>query len=452
MKKNSEYDEYATRWKKCRAFASGDEHEIKELATSVLPMLKGELKEDYQKRVDFAHIDNKVSASMRIYRGMAFRKNPVITSKVTDKHQVYIDNIDGNSTNVFDFAKKLHAEHLTVTRYGILIDADEAMESESVEAYRQRGGRAKACFYSAESIIDWNTEGGQYTYVALKENEKTVIFDTEKNQFETINKETYRTLDILNGKYRVMLWEVDDFGELLLIDTKELNDTVIPFKIFPDAEIVTPMIMSLVDANIAHFKTDVMDANLCRLIATPTPVFSGFTEFSDPQKPKKINLSEAIATQNPAAKWGYLEMNGAGASAIQARLARLLDEMIAEGSSFLRESPKGVESAETASIHAIGDNSKLTEVSISVETAINWAMDSLLAMDNVASEPFKIELNRDMLPYAMSAQERDSIVRSLISGAISEQTAFYLMQKGEQYPEGWTLQDEQDAIGSKPLL
>jgi len=207
------------------------------------------------------------------------------------------------------------------------------------------------------------------------------------------------------------------------------------------------MIMGLVNANIAHLKADVMDANLCRLIATPTPYFAGFSELADPQKKTEINLSAAIITGNPNAKCGYLEMTGAGATAIQARMARLLDEMVAEGSSLLRESPKGVETAETASIHAMGDNSKLAEVSLCVERALNWSVNLLLEWAGVAStEPFKIELNRDMMPYPMTPAERDSIIRSYLTGGISEQTKFYLMAKGEQYPDGWTLDDEAGAI------
>lgn len=450
MKVNEDYDEYATRWKTCRAFAFEDEHEIKELSTHVLPKLVGEDSDDYKARIAYAHVDNKVSASMWIYKGLAFRKNPIL-SEVTPKQQVYIDDIDGCGTSIVELAKRLHEEHIAITRYGLLIDATPAIEGESYDAYIARGGRHKACFYAAENILDWNYSGGKLNYVMLKEEEYSVDFNPAEG-FETKESEIYRTLDILDGRYRVMRWTKDEFGKYQLID--EAYPTInggyfneIPFRIYPSGELKAPMIMGLVNANIAHLKADVMDANLCRLIATPTPVFAGFSELSDPQKTHTINLSAAMTTNNPSAKWGYLEMAGAGASAIQARMARLLDEMVAEGSSLLRESPKGVETAETAGIHAMGDNSKLAEVSLSVEQALNWAVNLIFEWAGIADgQEFSIKLNRDMMPYPMTPSEIDSLVRAYQSGAMSYQTLFYNFTKGELIEAGRTIEEEQGAI------
>lgn len=452
MKVNEDYDEYVQRWKACRAFAFEDEHEIKELSTHVLPKLVGENDEDYKARIGYAHVDNKVSASMWIYKGLAFRKDPIL-SEVTEKQQLYIDDVDGCGNSVVDLAKKLHEEHIAVTRYGLLVDATPVIDGESYDAYVARGGRPKVCFYAAENILDWNYSSGKLNYVMLKEEEYSVAFNP-KDGFETKEEEIYRTLDILDGRYRVMRWtkREDGSNQYDLIDESypTINGAYfaeIPFKIFPHDCLKAPMIMGLVNANIAHLKADVMDANLCRLIATPTPVFAGFSELSDPQKSHTINLSSAMTTNNPNAKWGYLEMAGAGASAIQARMARLLDEMVAEGSSLLRESPKGVETAETASIHAMGDNSKLAEVSLSVEKALNWAVNLVLEWAGIADgNEFIIKLNRDMMPYPMTPQEIDSLVRAYQSGAMSYQTLFYNFTKGELIEAGRTIEEEQGAI------
>lgn len=462
MKPNEDYTEYCKRWSKCRAFAFGDEHEIKELACDVLPMLVGEKKDDYTARINYAHVDNKVSASMWIYKGLAFRKPPVL-SQVTEKQQVLLDNLDGRGTKIVEFAKKLHAEHLAVTRYGLLLDADPGVPNESLEDYKKRGGRVRVNFYSAESILDWNCENGQLNYVLLKEESESVEFNLADGGFKKSEEEIYRTLDILDGEYRVMRWRkrqdaaTAGGNEYELIDAPtypEMGGAVmnfIPFKIYPDVEPSVPMIMGLVNANIAHLKADVMDANLCRLIATPTPVFAGFNELNDKEKVQQLNLSVAAITGNPSAKWGYLEMSGSGAAAIQARMARLLDEMVAEGSSLLRESPKGVETAETASIHAMGDNSKLAEVSLSVESALNWSVNLLFQWSGISdNNDFKIELNRDMMPYPMTPQELDSFVRAHQTGAISYQTLFYNLKKGELIENGRTIEEEQAAITELP--
>jgi len=456
MNKNEDYNEYARRWGKCRAFAFGDEHDIKELTCEVMPMLVDEDERDYKARIAYAHVDNKVAASMWIYKGLAFRK-PAVLSKFTARQQEYVDNIDGGGTSVIEFAKKLHEEHLAITRYGILVDADEAVEGESVAAYAARGGRHKLCFYSAESILDWHVENGKLDYVLLKEERTSVQFNVKTGEFEQKHEDIYRTLDMLDGTYRIMLWRkkenISQGGneyELISDSYPVMNGwkfTEIPFRIYPEIEPSIPMIMGLVNANIAHLKADVMDANLCRLIATPSPVLAGFSELADPQKKIQVNLSAAIVTNNPNAKWGYLEMAGDGAAAIQARMARLLDEMVAEGSSLLRESPKGVETAETASIHAMGDNSKLSEVSLCVESAINWAMNLLFEWAGVAEgEPFNIQLNRDMMPYPMTPQELDSFVRAHQTGAISYQTLFYNLKKGEVIEAGRTIDEEQGAM------
>jgi hypothetical protein len=459
MKTHEDYNEYCLRWHKCRAFAFGDEHEVKELNNHVIPRLSKENDEDYKQRINYAHVDNKVSASMWIYKGLAFRKPPIL-SKVNSKQQAYIDDIDGNGTSVIDMAKKLHEEHIAITRYGILIDSTPAIEGESLSEYQTKGGRSKICFYSAESILDWNYSGGKLNYVVLKEDYHQVDFNI-KDGFEKKSLELWRTLDVIDGIYRVITWKKNDkliysdksfvmVGEPIYPMANGENMTYIPFKIYPEIEPSIPMIMGLVDSNIAHLKADVMDANLCRLIATPTPVFAGIPELSDPQNPAEINLSRAINTNNPNAKWGYLEMNGNGASAIQARLSRLLDEMVAEGSSLLKSSPKAIESAESAGIRNMGDNSKLSTVALYIESVLNWAVNKLFEWDGIEGDHFSIELNRDMLPYAMSSQMIDSLIRGVQVGEISRQTLFYNMQKGEMYPDNWSVDDETASISEMP--
>jgi hypothetical protein len=75
-------------------------------------------------------------------------------------------------------------------------------------------------------------------------------------------------------------------------------------------------------------------------------------------------------------------------------------------------------------------------------------MDSWLGGDGEAS----IELNSDFLGMPLSAQDLTALVGAWQSGAISQETLFNNLKRGEVYSDAETFEDEQAKIDSNPQL
>ena len=454
MKPNDDYVEMINTWELCEYFAEGNQKKVFELIISneIIPKLLGE-KEDpshYKDRINGGHIFNAVSATMCTYFGMIFRKSPTLTGDITEEMQSYIDDINGEGMSLVELAKKLVWEHIVKCRYGLLIDADKKnSDNETVAEYKSRGGRYYIKFYEAESIIDWNST----QYVCLKEDIETTVYvgldDKDKKPFKTTCIPQWRTVDNIDGVVRVMVFRKKDkseeyyiFDEFIAKDSNGVNLVDIPFASYPKEDIELPVIMPLVDNGIALLIADIQQSRLCSEIAKPTPVLAGFSELSDNNYKnqgainKNINLDMAIHTTDPTSKWGMLEVAGGGASAIENRITMLKNEAAIIGSRALRESPKMVESAETAAIHAVGESSVLGEISKSVSNILTDTTKKLFDIAGVLHKgDFRIDLNLDFMPQPMTTAEIQSYISLVQSGYIDKETAFNQLKTGEVIPQ-----------------
>jgi hypothetical protein len=62
-----------------------------------------------------------------------------------------------------------------------------------------------------------------------------------------------------------------------------------------------------------------------------------------------------------------------------------------------------------------------------------------------------VKLNTDYLPVNMTAQEVAELVKAWQSGAISFDTMFENLKRGEVVAESRTVEEEQELIGSAPV-
>jgi hypothetical protein len=213
-------------------------------------------------------------------------------------------------------------------------------------------------------------------------------------------------------------------------------------------EVDEPPLIDLVNMNLSHYRTSADFEHGAHFTGLPTPVISGYTPEKVGEK-LYIGSSSAWIFPRPEAKAFYLEFSGDGLSTLEKSLERKEQQMAVLGARMLEAQKKGVEAADTASIHRKGEESMLSAVaqtvSLGLEVALRWFAE--WAKADPASISFK--LNRDFYPAPMNPQQLTALIAAWQQGAISDQTLFENLQQGEIISQDTTLEDEQARIDTQ---
>jgi len=205
-----------------------------------------------------------------------------------------------------------------------------------------------------------------------------------------------------------------------------------------------PLIDGLANTNIAHYRNSANYENGLIWTGNPTPWVSGF-EGEDTEI--KLGSTEALLL-GEGGKAGYMEFTGQGLSEQRVAMAEKEKLMAIQGARILAADKRMVEAADTALIHRAGEQSILASLADSVSKAFTSVLNVVADWADVSTEEdsIAVKLNKDYMPKKISANDMEALLRSKLSGNISWKTYFYNLQQGEIYPDGWTPEDELEAI------
>ena len=122
------------------------------------------------------------------------------------------------------------------------------------------------------------------------------------------------------------------------------------------------------------------------------------------------------------------------------------------GARMLEPQKKGVETADTASIHRKGEESMLASVaqivSMGIQRPLTW-----VTVWAGAGEEAEFDFNHDFYPAPMSSTMLSAIMTAWQSGmpGFSDQEVFAKLQKGEMISQGTTLEEEQARISNRQI-
>jgi hypothetical protein len=442
-KTHKEYDEYYKEVKMCIDCAEGQKA-IHDGGNVYLPMLYQESKDEYNKRKARALFYNAFWRTIAGLKGLIFRKPA--TFETTAAIEAMFDNITLSGQNLTDFCKQITEEVLISGRVGILSEFPAtSTDGMTVADVEQLNIRPYIVWYGRQSIINWHYEVvnniKQLTMVVLKESHHEKI-----NDFEYKEESRYKVLDIYTGSYRQRVYRVNDRNEDELLSEifPIFNGALlseIPFTLIGDDE--SPPLVDLAYTNISHYQVSADYESGCHKIGLPVPWIAGYTKEQDIE----LSLGDtAWIFPDPQAHAEYLEFKGTGMGALEGNLARKEQQMAILGARMLFNEKKGVEAAETASIHRSSENSVLADISEEISQAIEKAFSY------ITQDPFSYQLNKDFLGKSLSAQELTALVSAWQSGGISQETLFDNLKKGEIYQDNATFEDEQSKIDQMPLM
>jgi hypothetical protein len=453
---HEEYKEVSSQWKRCRDAADGQDA-VHEAGTEYLPILADQSSSEYNAYKKRACFYNATWRTIAGLQGMIFRKPAIVD--VAAVVEPLLEDVSLCGENLHMFTLDLLEECLTVGRVGIFVDYPTIDPMHTTEADSQLLGlRPILKKYETESIINWRESviGNRcvLSMVVLAEE----VYVTGKDEFDSIEMEQYRVLDLTqlakpDGTaelvYRVRVFVVNEKDEDVLISTaypqikgKFLN--TIPFytistdgvEICPD----TPPLVDLVDINLSHYRTNADYEHGCHFTGLPTPVISGYTPEKEGQS-FGIGSMTAWVFPRPDAKASYLEFTGQGLKALESNLTRKETQMAVLGARMLESKQSNGDSQGGAAMNMGGEQSLLASISQAASIGIERAL-TMFSKFAGTEQPAKFRLNKDFFPMPMSALNLTALVASWQNGAISYQTLFDNLQRGEVIDIDQTVEKE----------
>lgn len=451
-----EYSAGATRWKRARDAADGQDA-IHAGGAAYLPKLSGQTDDEYRAYQGRALFYGATGRTVDGMSGLVFRKAP--TMDLPEAVAYLEDDVDTSGTPMVAFSEKVVEELLKVGRIGLLVDFPSVQGVRTVAEEKQLGARPYVKTYCAESVLNWKIERvgtrSVLTMAVLAEEA-----EIEKDEYESVREKRWRVLRLALGQdgqraYSQELWRkknnvgsntadqyemVDGYPVFPMMAGKRMD--FIPFLVCGpmgvDFCVAKPPILDLADVNISHYKSTADYEHGLHFTGLPTPIITGH-QFDQGEK-FALGSSEVKAFPNPEAKASFLEFSGKGLESLSKRLQEKEAMMAALGARMLGAEKRAAEAAETAAIHRSGENGVLGSLAIAAGAAISKALNWCIRWAGVTAEA-KVELNTDYLPAGMTAQDITALVQAWQAGAIDHETLFDNLQRGEIAKQGDTFEE-----------
>jgi len=453
-KKNPKYEKLHHVWDRIKDFCEGQDA-VKARKQTYLPALPSQMQP-----VEQAGLNNRfrtlydlflekatvwpgVSKTLRAYIGILSRKAPKVQAP-----QDYIDVFALDGEDIYTVSTWVARGVMKYGVAGLLIDYPETADRPFVVKYR------------AHDILNWDymiSNGGkQLSHVSLVER-----WGDGPEEIIHLNIEAVGDNDNQTPGYVVRKFELQDVPgkhdrEWVQVGTPivPLMDgqpmPFIPFVPITEAGQVLdydyPMLTDVTNLNLAHYQNDAEYRNALTFAGRPTPCVAGLIvqEGQD-----KITLGTSTVLQfEQGGTWGMLGLDDAsGINAIRQAGQDLQTDMAVAGSRALMSDPKGVEAAETASIHREGEHGQLSNVANVVSGGIRQALEVMALWGNQPGD-IEFEMNTDFNPLNIDAQTLSILWQMYMGGSISFDLFYYNLQRGELTPDLRSADEEREAAAA----
>jgi hypothetical protein len=461
--KHPEYEFYKGFWEKCRDVYEGEEA-VKGKGKIYLPRLGSQKPGDnrytaYKTRSMFY---NATYRTVRGLTGAALRKEPTI--EFPESKLDLLDSVGPQGESFFQISRMTLSEQLAVGRYGLLVDAEVGEDNPYIT------------WYLAEDIINWRwaiIDGLQVPSLIVLKEDAEVEGDDE---FELEQEEKRRVLRLSpaydeRGEtqtgwfYSSQLYHEEEkssgsgkkkewIPEELLIPTMKGGRTLdrIPFTIFNAEDIALtpkkPPLNDLVNVNLSHYRTSADLEHGRHFTCLPQAWASGF---GVPDGEELVIGSEtAWVSEEPNAAAGYLEFTGKGLGHLSDAALEKEKLMAILGARLLEEQKRDAEAAETVKLRQAGEGAVLSDIVDTGSEGLTQTLKFYADWIAIPPENVSVEISKDFFPTQIDPQTVIALMQGLQSGSVSFSTWFYNMKRGEMYPDGWTEEDEKEAIDVAP--
>ncbi len=440
-----QYGAMASRWKMARDAAAG-EYEVHNGGELYLPKLTGEKSEEYEKRKKRTPFFNATWRTIIMLRGMMFRRDPsaVVPPQMVDE----LKNIDNTGMPLKTFAQELSLEALIVGRSGVLVDYTQVKEG--VTRADATNARAFMRLYHAENMLDWtytNDNGMKVLSMVSLAEDKADHPDINFDESDQVK----RVLRLTDAGYIQQVIVATKDGDVQVggdinpkMNSQSLN--FIPFQpIGVDSlqmKIEVPPLIDLITMNFHHYRQTSSYEHGCYLSGLPTLFIYGN---SDDEKTIQLGGSSANSFTNPETKAEFVEVSSKF-EALENNITKKEHQMAVLGARMLESKTAGVESAETWERKQSGEESVLSDIATTLSGGMTQSLKWYAEWQGHASEDILYNLNREFLPFNMTAQQITAMMAAHIQRGISYDTLYYNFDRAGLYPPESTKETEKGAI------
>jgi hypothetical protein len=467
--KNPIYVENLALWKKCRDVMNGSEA-VKAAGELYLPRLSDQTDPEYSAYKARATFYGATGRTVKGLSGTVLRKPPTIEYPDEGKEGIF-KHLGEAGEDINLVIQQLLDEVCGVGRMGVMVDAPEG---ENADPY--------VIQYYAENIINWREEMirqpegvdgrkgpvRRLTLVVLQE-QKMEPDPDDVEGYAVKKVETIRVLRLdSEGLYEQELFEKRETlqdqrhpsgpkkTEWISVGVTQPKYKggqrldYIPFLFLNptgvSAEVEKPPLLELVNMNISHYLSSADLEHGRHFTGLPTLYAAGF----DPKETKmRVGSAKAWVTENVGAKAGYIEFGGQGLSTLENALKEKESKMAVLGARLLEEQQANPETATAVTLRQIGEKSILAVIAGVVSDVMTQIVRWIGRWAAIAgSEEGKIELNQVYDVVGIDSFMLTGLMQGLQGGTYSFDSFFDKLQKAGFYPDGWTMDDEKEAIAA----
>lgn len=432
---SQEYSRALPKWKRCRDVIEGrDQLVAVDLGTwsdggTYIPRPSGMDEYEYKQYCNLASFFNATGRTVDAMVGLSMAK----PANIEYPNKEHLKDITLSGMKLREFVQQVIHEEVEVTRVGVLVDYPTIDTSKMTRIEVERANiRPFLVMYKAENITYWNEAvvhgKKQLTKVVLREDVNKL-----KDEFTVLKEKQYRVLDLETGYYRVRIMkEMDDQRTTVSEFYPKMNGEpldYIPFFLTSKPEVRKPILLDLVDTNLAHYRNSALYERALTYV-TPVPVITGVQP--SPDSPTfKVGGTDAWLISNTEARVQYLEFTGQGLKPLESALKEKEFRMSVQGARMLADEKKASEAQSTVEIRTAGERSIISNIAEDVSDIMTKALEVMAQWSGYDSSEVHYRLNVD---YGLSRLDYHTIkelVASWQSGAITYHTLFDNLLRGD---------------------
>ncbi len=428
---HQDYQEMKAEWEKNSDFMTSEKAvKARDNGREYLPVLSDQTTDEYlsyRLRSPCIMFSQRANSSMT---GMIGRKEAAVRG-VEGKVEYLKDDIDSDGNSLSAYISKLLGAFLQSGRGMTLVDLPVVDSKLTVAQAEVQGIRPRFYYYDELSMINWRTEriNNKDELVLMVLLESTVVMGADNFEWEV--KDQYRVLELIEGIYWVSLYDCD--GRLVPDSkrTPKMNGSFlsyIPAVVHGGIDVQQPPLNAIVDINLHHYQLSADEIHGLRMAALPTPYFFGKDPMDD-DFPTANGPTRCIGAEDVNANTGFREFSGAGMASVAAKLKQFAEDIAMLSVQMATEQIN--KSATGSSIDYGNSTATLSGVSAVISAEMTKIMK--IAVEWAGGDPKDVEviLNMDFMPAGMDANLLSSLLNTYLSGAITYETFYNNLAKGE---------------------
>lgn len=442
------YAEHAVEWQAIEDVCAGG-RKVKSKGETYLPKLDGETPDEYRNRKFRAVFFNATKRTREALVGMLMRKPAKVT--VPTSTELLTGDIDLEGATVKNWIRTVAQQTVSTGR------------SVTIADWSDEESRPYLAFYPATEVVNWATRRimgrTKLSLLTLRETVEEAIDATVTIVYQF---REYFLDEATGNTVWVKVWKIGGEGKLQDEPAKQLVKNGKPLieipAVFHNASHLGPDIGEaplgdVADLNLAHYNGSADLENGRHICGIPTPYATG----CDADVELKLGSTKAWTTTDAQAKFGFIEFQGAGLKELVTGQEEKERQMAVLGARLLFDNKKDAESYETVRLRSVAETATLSNMSgyltATLSQALRWLVwwtTPTAVLPSDLPPDVGVVVNDDFVDTPLDQGMLTALTSALQGNAISIDTFFHQLEKGEIYPPDWDLQKEVAAIAARP--